>query len=132
MKKFYLLFLAAVAAFAVTACGEKDDPAPGPGPGPQPSGTDPTVTTLTETTIAGTAIGSDMTVAGLITNITTGKGIAGVPVTDGFSWVKTDANGVYQMKANSRARKVYICTPSAYKIGQASDGYPNFFPKTNI
>ena len=132
MKRFYLLFLAAVAAFAVTACGEKDDPAPGPGPGPQPSGTDPTVTTLTETSIAGTTIGSDMTVAGLITNITTGKGIAGVPVTDGFSWVKTDANGVYQMKANSRARKVYICTPAAYKIGQASDGYPNFFPKTNI
>ena len=28
MKKFYLSFLAAVAAFAVTACGEKDDPAP--------------------------------------------------------------------------------------------------------
>ena len=133
MKRFYLLFLAAVAALAVTACGEKDDPTPGPGPGPEPtSGTDPKMTTLTETTIAGTAIGSDMTVAGLITNITTGKGIAGVPVTDGFSWVKTDANGVYQMKANSRARKVFICTPAAYKIGQYSDGYPNFYPKSNL
>lgn len=133
MKRFYLLFLAAVAALAVTACGEKDDPTPGPGPGPEPaSGTDPKMTTLTETSIAGTTLASDVTLAGLITNTSTGKGIAGVPVSDGYSWVKTDANGVYQMKANSRARKVFICTPAAYKIGQYSDGYPNFYPKSNL
>ena len=88
MKRFYLLFLAAVAALAVTACGEKDDPTPGPGPGPEPaSGTDPKMTTLTETSIAGTTLASDVTLAGLITNTSTGKGIAGVPVSDGYSWV---------------------------------------------
>jgi len=55
-------------------------------------------------------------VSGTITNSKTGAGIAGVPVTDGFSFVVTDANGKYQMNRNALATKVYYSTPEGYEI----------------
>ena len=67
-------------------------------------------------TIAGTPILSTSNAAGQITDATTGKGIPGVPVTDGYQYVVTDANGVYQMAANSKCRYVYLSLPAAYKI----------------
>ena len=130
MRKFYLILFAA-AALVAAAC-EKNravDPTPVT---PTESTTDPVMATLTDSQINGTSIGADMTVAGLVKNVKTGQGIAGVNVTDGYGWARTDANGVYQMKANDLARKIYITTPAAFKIGQSSDGHPNFFTKKNI
>ncbi len=130
MKKFYLILFAA-AAFVAAACEKTpaDNPTP---PTPAVSATDPVMSTLTDTEINGTKIDASMTVAGLVSDPATKKGIAGVNVTDGYGWVKTDANGVYQMKANAKARKIYITTPAAYKIGQSSDGHPNFYTKKNV
>ena len=76
--------------------------------------------TLFPTSISGTKIKESATVAGMIKDSRTGKGIAGVPVSDGYNFVTTDANGVYQMKADKRARKIYYTTPAEYKI--ALDG----------
>ena len=83
----------------VVACGKNgaDDPTPDkPDPKPTPG---------TETVINGTSIESTNTLVGLITDSKTGKGIAGVPVTDGYSFTTTDANGVYQFKANRHCRQ---------------------------
>ncbi len=71
---------------------------------------------LTEDAINGTAILGSSDVAGLIKDSSTGLGIPGVAVSDGYSFVVTDANGVYQMQRDSRSRKVYYTTPAAYKI----------------
>ncbi|MDF9832450.1 autotransporter-associated beta strand protein/T5SS/PEP-CTERM-associated repeat protein [Ereboglobus sp. PH5-5] len=46
----------------------------------------------------------------------TGAPVAGVVVSDGFQCVLTDANGVYQMKRNAKARMVYYSTPENFAI----------------
>ena len=107
----------------VVACGKNgaDDPTPDkPDPKPTPG---------TETVINGTSIESTNTLVGLITDSKTGKGIAGVPVTDGYSFTTTDANGVYQFKANRYCRNVYYTLPSEYKVELDKEiQLPLFYP----
>src|ERR1700760_2227150 len=43
-----------------------------------------------------------------------GKGIADVAVTDGYSIVKTDKDGKYELTAHPAAEFVYISVPSGY------------------
>ncbi len=43
-----------------------------------------------------------------------GKGIANVVVSDGFSVVKTDANGKYSITTNDKAQFVFLSTPAGY------------------
>ena len=62
---------------------------------------------LVDTEINGTAILNSSDTAGLISNASTGAGIPGVAVSDGYQVVVTDANGVYQMQRDSRSRKIY-------------------------
>ncbi len=66
--------------------------------------------------INGTALTEGNDLVGLVFDSTTGKGIAGVVVSDGYDCVATDANGVYQFKSNSLSRVVYISTPAEYKV----------------
>lgn len=66
--------------------------------------------------INGTALIEGNDLVGLVFDSTTGKGIAGVVVSDGYDCVATDANGVYQFKSNSLSRVVYISTPAEYKV----------------
>ena len=76
----------------------------------------------------GTTIDPLNTAYGLVTNSETGSPIAGIPVTDGYSYTTTDANGVYQMKLDSRARNVYMSVPSEYEIPlDPSTGFPLFY-----
>lgn len=53
---------------------------------------------------------------GTITDAVTGEGIANVPVTDGFTFTKTNAKGEYGLNRNQNARKVYYTTPEGYEI----------------
>lgn len=69
--------------------------------------------TLTE--LNGTKIDSENNLIGIVKD-NTGKPLAGVPVTDGYSYVVTDANGVYQIKASRYARKAYLSIPSGYEV----------------
>ena len=88
----------------------------------------PNLPELTESSINGTTILASSNTAGLITNASTGAGIPGVAVTDGYSYVVTDANGVYQMTRDSRSRKIYYTTPAEYKISlDPSRHLPAFF-----
>ena len=83
---------------------------------------------LEDETINGTAILSTNNTAGLISDASTGQGIPGVAVSDGYHVVVTDANGVYQMQRDTRCRKIYYSTPSAYEIALDSQNHlPHFF-----
>ena len=107
MRRFAALL--AVSCALLFSCDKttpekKPDPKPNPDPTPQVD------------EINGTKIQEGMTAVGLIKNASTGKGIPGIPVTDGYTYVVTDANGVYQMAANRFTRKIYMSVPSEYKI----------------
>ncbi len=66
-------------------------------------------------------------VSGMVTNSSTGKGIEGVVVSDGYHCTVTDASGRYSLEADSLARTVSITVPAAYEIPLGSDGTPAFF-----
>jgi len=114
-----LLTVAAFCSVLFASCGEKiDNPKKDPDPQPQEEVDE----------INGTKIKDGMTACGLVKDTSTGKGISGVPVTDGYDYVVTDANGVYQMKANRFTRKIYISTPAEYEIPlDASTNMPLFY-----
>lgn len=65
--------------------------------------------------INGTTINEGSTVCGLIADAD-GQPFEGVPVTDGYTYVKTDKNGVYQMAANRFCRNIYISLPADCKL----------------
>ena len=108
MKASRFLSLLALCAVAALACDpvDPDDPNKG-GEGGQDERID---------VINGTNIEDGMTAIGLVSDASTGKGIPGIPVTDGYTYVLTDANGVYQMAANRYCRTVYLSLPAEYKV----------------
>lgn len=102
-------------------CG-KDTPDPEPGPDPDPD------VPVSVTEINGTTISEGNNLVGLISDSKTGKGIPGVPVTDGYTFTVTDGNGVYQMEANRYCRKVYYSLPSGYQTNlDGTNHLPEFF-----
>lgn len=103
--------------FSVTACGgEKKGDIPG------------------GNSINGTDLISENNLVGIVKNSVTGEGIPDVPVTDGFTFTTTDANGVYQFTANRYCRNVYISVPAGYKIPVSADSpsIPRFYSTSTI
>lgn len=123
-KNIYKIFFTAAIMIIMAACGGKSNTTPDTPDNPdKPSNTE----------INGTTIAAGNNIIGLITDSSTGKGIAGVPVTDGFTYTVTDANGVYQMVANRYCRKVYYSTPSDYQINlDPSTHLPLFYSTSKI
>lgn len=120
LKKFLNIFCSALVLAGLSAC-EKSGSA-------TQKTHEPKLVSLTGSEINGTKLATGIDLAGVITDAATGKGIPGVAVTDGYQYVKTDANGVYQMKRNSMARKVYYTIPAAYQVPlDNSDHLPMFF-----
>lgn len=121
MKKITYLICAMLAAGFVGCSKEEEVPVGG-------ETLTPELTDLAETSINGTTLGEGVDLAGVITDEDSGKGIAGIAVTDGYQYVKTDANGVYQMKRNDLARKVYYTVPAEYQIPLDENNHlPEFF-----
>ena len=110
-KKKYLLLILSLFVFA---CSESNNNIINPD-------TDETVVNNTE-------LKAETTLYGVITD-TQNKGVSDIVVTDGFSCVKTDQNGVYQLVRNKKAKFVYYSTPSDCKIIVDEDNYPKFFEK---
>lgn len=78
--------------------------------------------------INGTIISEKSTHYGLVTDASTGEGLSGVPVTDGYGYTMTDENGVYQFVANELCRAVYLSIPAEYEIPVSDvDGEPAFW-----
>ena len=83
--------------------------------------------------IEGTLIEAGNNIVGCIKDKSTGKGISGIAVSDGYSLVSTDANGVYQFKATQDyvsnpkrvTRYVYFTVPSGYEV-PTDNGIPAF------
>ena len=82
--------------------------------------------------INGTVISSENNAVGLVYDAQTKQGIAGVPVTDGYSYTVTDENGVYQMKANRYCRLVYLSIPSEYEVPMSENNAPLFYSTTDF
>ena len=77
--------------------------------------------------INGTELVEGNDLVGLISDKSTGKGIPGVVVSDGYDCVATDANGVYQFKSNSLTRIIYYSTPAEYQIATSNPSLPYFY-----
>lgn len=61
-----------------------------------------------------------------------GAGIAGVPVTDGFQWTLTDADGRYEIGFDAkRSRFISISVPAAFEVPLHEQGHPLFFRELN-
>ena len=74
--------------------------------------------------VNGTVINENSTLYGVVRDNATGRPLSGIPMTDGFTYVTTDANGVYQMVANEKARCVYPSVPAEYEIPVDEDNQP--------
>lgn len=75
-------------------------------------------------TILAQEVPLDTNIKGLVT--ANGKGIVGVHVSDGFSIVTTDKKGKYQLTLHPKAKFVFVCLPSGYKI-QHKNGIAQFY-----
>ena len=125
VSRLYLLLMAMAAVFTMAACHPTDPDEPDNGGGGQVTPVPPTPEVVV---INGTTIQSGNNAYGLISDSKTGKGIPDVPVSDGYNFTTTDANGVYQFSANRLARKIFYTTPADYKIAlNATTGLPQFF-----
>lgn len=75
---------------------------------------------------------SKVTASGRVTDSSTGKGIAGVIVSDGYTCCLTDSEGAYGMEANPEARSINVTIPSDYEIPLGSDGRPAFYKLVSL
>lgn len=107
MNRFFNILLVAAALFEGAACNpiNPDDNNKGNQQKENES--------LTE--LNGTAINKDANMIGIVKD-SSGKPIVGVPVTDGYTYVVTDENGVYQIVGSRYARKAYLSIPSGYEV----------------
>lgn len=86
-----------------------------------------------KTRVNGTVILPGNNLYGVITDSDSGKGIEGVPVTDGYKFTVTDRHGVYQMTASPKCRNVYYSLPSGYKVSlDGKSGLPLFYSTSTI
>lgn len=73
-----------------------------------------------------TPVNDSITLYGVITD-EKGAPVKDVVVSDGFSSVPTDKNGVYQIVRHKRAKFVFYSTPSDYKINVDEKNNPVFY-----
>ena len=122
MKSYLTVLFFAAALFAGAACEPIDPNDPNKG-GKQNQ-------RLTE--LNGTAISEDANMIGIVKD-SSGNPLAGIPVTDGYTYVVTDENGVYQIAGSRYARKAYLSVPAGYEIPLNSDTHlPAFFSPGTI
>ena len=58
-----------------------------------------------------------------------GKGIAGVPVSDGFSITTTGSDGFYSLSVSPSTWYIYISLPSEYEVPINKYGQPGFYQR---
>ena len=124
MKSIRLLstiLFSSIIAFAVS-CTHPTPDNPGEGGGSEDE--------LPVDAINGTTIADGMNACGIVKDAVTGAGIPDIPITDGYTYVTTDANGVYQMKANRYTRNIYMSVPSNFKIPLDPDTHLPLFYST--
>lgn len=63
---------------------------------------------------------------------TAGNGIEGVSVSDGFTVVRTNAEGYYALHASSDAWYIYISIPAEFEIPRGEYGLPCFYQRYDV
>lgn len=71
-------------------------------------------------------------VYGKVTNSSTGAGIPGIIISDGYYCIRTDNNGEYKMAAYELARTISVSVPAEYEIPLDSNGAPAFFQRIDL
>ena len=79
--------------------------------------------------VNGTTLDPLSTLCGVVTDATSGAPIQGIVVSDGFTCVQTDENGVYQIAGDKNATMVFYRVPAEYKIPVGADNHPAFYKK---
>lgn len=100
-KTLFILLLLPISLLA-SCGGGSDDP------------TEPTKPTTPDKPSTEITIKDGNDLYGVITD-QDGKAVSGVVVTDGYTVVTTDQQGVYQMKRNTAAKFVYYTNPEGYE-----------------
>ena len=99
-----------------------------------------TITYKAGTSLALTALGSEddaldiypnPSVRGYVRD-TAGNGIEGVSVSDGFTVVRTNAEGYYALHASSDAWYIYISIPAEFEIPRGEYGLPCFYQRYDV
>ena len=83
-------------------------------------------------TLNGTIISDATTLYGIITDKQSGQAIENVVVSDGFSCVKSDKNGVYQIVRHDKSTMVYLSVPAQYEIPVDAGNHPAFFKRFTL
>ena len=83
-------------------------------------------------TLNGTIISDATTLYGIITDKQSGQAIENVVVSDGFSCVKSDKNGVYQIVRHDKSTMVYLSVPAEYEIPVDAGNHPAFFKRFTL
>ena len=83
-------------------------------------------------TLNGTIISDATTLYGIITDKQSGQAIENVVVSDGFSCVKSDKNGVYQIVRHDKSTMVYLSIPAEYEIPVDAGNHPAFFKRFTL
>ena len=83
-------------------------------------------------TLNGTIISDATTLYGIITDKQSGQAIENVVVSDGFSCVKSDKNGVYQIVRHDKSTMVYLSIPAEYEIPVDVGNHPAFFKRFTL
>lgn len=76
--------------------------------------------------LAGEAALTAGVVSGRVTD-TDGKPLAGVPVSDGYALVVTDADGNYSFKTDKHMGLVFVVTPNGYEPATTHGNRPDFW-----
>ena len=84
------------------------------------------------TVVNGTVISDATTLYGVVRDKQSGLGIEGVVVSDGFSCVKTDKNGVYQIIRDKNATVVYVTVPAEYEIPVDNGNHATFYKRFSV
>ena len=83
-------------------------------------------------TLNGTIISDATTLYGIITDKQSGQAIENVVVSDGFSCVKSDKNGVYQIVRHDKSTMAYLSIPAEYEIPVDAGNHPAFFKRFTL
>ncbi|MBP3644344.1 MAG: calcineurin-like phosphoesterase C-terminal domain-containing protein [Alistipes sp.] len=136
MKKLFLMLLL---AFAITATScEKGLPLP-----PKPDQEQETEDDKKEdeegkwddtddVVVNGTVLDESTTLYGVVKDKQSGEGIEGVVVSDGFTCVQTDKNGVYQLVRDEHSDMVYLSVPAEYEIPVDNGNHATFYKRFTV
>lgn len=82
--------------------------------------------------VNGTVLDESTTLYGVVKDKQSGEGIEGVVVSDGFTCVQTDKNGVYQLVRDEHSDMVYLSVPAEYEIPVDNGNHATFYKRFTV